>query len=245
MSAEILWFVFIAFLALFSVMQLKLIGNDERLVIFDLDKPSRVRGPGLVVVWPKLETYEIINISSRSLPLPAVTLGAVSRFSVVSGKFEFYVFDPLKAATTDNAQAATEREMHSALYSILSNATINQCLTERSMLERTILEHVNGKTRVFGAKVPSVTLSDFPLCRQLIGQLAGMAGLAALGIAATIQKVAEPNDIAGMVQKLTERDDIAMVHQVAKQDVTDDALILDENGAAIEHQSDYKFGINA
>jgi regulator of protease activity HflC (stomatin/prohibitin superfamily) len=218
MGSESFWLLIIA--AIYALLAIKMVGKNERLIIFQRGKPMRAGGPGLVLIWPGLQSCKRVDMRPRSLPLPEIKLPAVAQSSIVSGRFELHIVDPLKAAETGDVKKATEQAIQSAVLSVVSNASIKDCLTESSILEHQVLELVNVRTKVWGVKVSALSFSEFRLHRQMVRQLAGLVGAPTTQVARLIEKVAERN-------------------------VIDCASDVGNDKATCEHTLEYKFGFKA
>jgi len=194
MSFELL--AILALAIMFCAPAIKRVGTKQRLAIFRMGKLERIAGPGLVVVLPLIQTCKAIDIRDRSMSLPDVKLPGLKQSSIVSGKFQFQVDDPLKAATNADIDDATKKELQSTLLHVLSTATIRDCFVERHAVENRTKDLVNRQARAWGVKVTDISINDFPIHRKVIGQLMTlMSGPVPAELSLMIEHVAELNGI--------------------------------------------------
>jgi len=179
MIAEI--FGLIALASVCAATLIKSVNKNERLVISENGKAVRVSGPGIVIVWTGLQSSQKVDVRTQSLPLPDVKLDA-KQSSVVSGKFEFKVIDPLKAVSTMNARNAATQIVQSVLVAVIQKATMEECLRHKFVLEREIMDLANEQTKKVGVKISAISLNDFKRHRRLMSELAGILGVLASDI---------------------------------------------------------------
>ncbi len=212
-------FLLVVYFGILVCMAIRRVDEDKCLVTFQLGKVHHVSGPGFAFVLPILQTCKIIDTSTQSRLLPEVKLTGYSECSAVSGTFEFQIFDPLKCLEIVNIENAIEQTVHTILLSVMSKATIAQCLTERSILERTAQDLINGKTREWGVEVLRLTFSGFPLQLQVVKQLSGIL---------TQQIASLP----------------LLIEEVAKQDPIEPIHSFEGTVVTLEPHVQYKFGID-
>ena len=222
MSAELLWILAVAIVS--TSLSIKRVGKNERVVILQNGKPVRLAGPGLVMQWPFFQSGKRFDVRPRSLSLPDVKLPDIALSSIVSGTYEFQITDPLKAVTNANLSISVEQVLRSTIMTVVSNATINQCFSEKSVVERQLLERVNRQTLAWGVQVTAISISEFRLHRLLIRQLAGMPFTLLSEVALRIEKV------------------VAVHHQEQLPELETDASTIEET---VDHKIDYRFGIGA
>lgn len=212
-------FLLVVCFGILVCMAIRRVDENKCLVTFQFGKAHLVRGPGFAFVLPIFQTCKIIDKSTRSRLLPEVKFTDYPQCSVVSGTFEYQIFDALKCLEIVNIENAIEQSVHTILLSVMSNATIGQCLTERSNLESTALDLINGKTREWGVEVLRLTFSEFPLQLQVLKQLSGMLS----------QQIAT---LSLLIEEVETQDRIEPIHSIEGTVVT------------LEPHVQYKFGID-
>ncbi|MCC7528410.1 MAG: SPFH domain-containing protein [Candidatus Melainabacteria bacterium] len=214
-----LLFLLVVYYGILVCMAIRRVDENKCLVTFHLGKVLRVSGPGFAFVWPIIQTCKIIDKSTQSRPLPEVKVTGCSECSAVSGTFEFQIFDPLKCLAIANLENAIEQTVHTTLLSVMSKATIGQCLTARSILESTARDLINEKTREWGVEVSQLTFSKFPLPLQVVKALSAILSQQILSLP-------------------------LLIEEVAKQERTEPIQSLDGTAVTLAPHVQYKFGID-
>lgn len=212
-------FLFVVCFGILVCMAIRRVDENKCLVTFQFGKVHLVSGPGFAFVCPLLQTCKIIDKSTKSRLLPEVKLTDYSQCSAVSGTFEYQIFDPLKCLEIVNIENSVEQSVHTILLSVMSNATIGQSLTERSILESTAQDLINGKTREWGVEVSRLTFSGFPLHLQVVKQLSEI--------------------LAQQIATLP-----LLIEEVAKQEGIEPIHRFENNVVTLEPYVQYKFGID-
>jgi regulator of protease activity HflC (stomatin/prohibitin superfamily) len=162
-------------LAALAARTLRVVGEDERLVVRRLGRAAGVRGPGLVVVWPVLERGVRVSLRLTYLDLFAKEL--VTRDGVgvrVRATAVAAVDDPVRYATTaDDPLTAT---------TIAAEAELRREVGRRDLADlpglvahagAELAERVSRSTRRWGVQVTLLDVADVqvPLRGELIARV--------------------------------------------------------------------------
>jgi regulator of protease activity HflC (stomatin/prohibitin superfamily) len=163
---------------------LKVVGRNQSLVIFqngqaikvvggiNANKPTRARQIALIL--PFIQSAKLVDISNRCRAIPLFFDVSSNQTPVVLGTFEFEVNEPSKAVSNDDLQKSIEHVLAHALKRVLEDATIVQCLTEKSLIAARALEIANLRCAAWGVAMTSLKIDSFPRHRQLLFQIATM-----------------------------------------------------------------------
>jgi len=162
-------------IALFTRLSLRVVGPSQTLVIFQNGQAVKVVGTGrMTFLLPFIQTSKLVDTSRRSQTIPAFYDAFAKQAPLVQGTFEYRIFEPIKAVGNDNLPKDIERIVRIALERVLEDATIAECLTEKSVIEARALEIVNLKSAPFGVVLTSLKIDSFPRHRQLLLQITTM-----------------------------------------------------------------------
>ena len=162
-------------LLLFSA--LKILFEYERGVIFQLGRFSAVKGPGLIIVIPIIQTMRRVDL--RTIVLDVPTQDVISRDNVsvkVSAVIYFRVIDPQKAIIqVENPVEATSQLAQTTLRSVLGQHDLDDMLAEREKLNNDIQKILDQTTASWGIKVANVEIKHVDLDESMIRAIAAQA----------------------------------------------------------------------
>ncbi|MBW1877560.1 MAG: SPFH domain-containing protein [Deltaproteobacteria bacterium] len=142
----------------------------ERAVVFRLGRIRPLRGPGLVLVIPGIERVE--RVSLRIITLDVEKQDVIPRDNVsvaVNAVVFFRVVDPIKAVLSiQNFMFATSQLAQTTLRSVAGQAELDELLSNREKINRTIQEILDHQTDPWGIKVTQVEVKhiDLPMDMQ-------------------------------------------------------------------------------
>jgi regulator of protease activity HflC (stomatin/prohibitin superfamily) len=169
--------VVVAILAIIIFNSLKILREYERGVVFMLGRFYRVKGPGLIVVWPVIQQF--VRVDLRTIVLDVPTQDVISRDNVsvqVSAVIYFRVVDPEKAIIQiENRVDATSQLAQTTLRSVLGRHDLDDMLAERDKLNADIQEILDKATEAWGIKVTNVEIKHVDLNESMIRAIAAQA----------------------------------------------------------------------
>jgi regulator of protease activity HflC (stomatin/prohibitin superfamily) len=154
-------------LALLTRFSLRVVGQSQRLVIFQNGQAIKVVDRTTLLL-PFIQTTKLVDTSRKSQAIPAFYDACTKQTPLVLGTFEYHICEPLKAVGNDNLRKNIEGILTLALERVLEDATMAQCLTEKSVVERRALQIANLKSAALGVALTSLTIDSFPKHRQLL-----------------------------------------------------------------------------
>ena len=134
----------------------------ERGVLFRLGRFVTVKGPGLVVVIPFIDRIVRVPlwvIVENVPPQEVITRDNVS--CKVNAILYYRVTDPEKAViNVERYHEATSQFSQTTMRSVVGQADLDELLSERDKLNKTIQEIVDSATDPWGIKVTTVEIRD-------------------------------------------------------------------------------------
>lgn len=149
----------------------------ERGVIFLLGKFYKVKGPGLIVVIPLLQTMERVDLRIIVMDVPSQDLITHDNVTVkVNAVIYFRVLDPQHAIiNVANYMEATGQLAQTTLRSVLGQHELDELLAEREKLNDDIRTILDEQTDAWGIKVSNVEIKHVDLDESMIRAIAKQA----------------------------------------------------------------------
>ena len=155
----------VAILLLFAVSGLRVVYQYQRGVIFVLGRLIGAKGPGIFWVPPFISQMRKIDLRVVTVELPPQE--GVTRDNVtvgVSAVLFFYIVSPNDAVNNvRDFYQATVQIAQTTLRSVLGQASLDQVLSEREEINRSVQTAIDERTERWGLKVTAVEIKDVQL----------------------------------------------------------------------------------
>jgi regulator of protease activity HflC (stomatin/prohibitin superfamily) len=156
---------------------IKILKEYERGVVFFLGRFQRVKGPGLILLFPVVQTMTKVDL--RVIVLDVPTQDVISRDNVsvkVNAVIYFRIVDPEKAVIrVANVFEATSQLSQTTLRSVLGQHQLDDMLAERDKLNNDIQGILDQRTDNWGIKVANVEIKHVDLDASMIRAIAQQA----------------------------------------------------------------------
>ncbi len=166
-----------AILIILLVNTIKILKEYERGVIFFLGRFYRVKGPGLIILIPFIQTMTKFDL--RVIVMDVPTQDVISRDNVsvkVNAVIYFRIVDPEKAVIqVANVFEATSQLSQTTLRSVLGQHELDDMLSERDKLNADIQAILDKRTDNWGIKVANVEIKHVDLDESMIRAIAQQA----------------------------------------------------------------------
>ncbi len=166
-----------AFVIIILVNTIKILKEYERGVIFFLGRFYRVKGPGLIILIPFIQTMTKVDL--RVIVMDVPTQDVISRDNVsvkVNAVIYFRIVDPEKAIIqVANVFEATSQLSQTTLRSVLGQHELDDMLAERDKLNADIQAILDKRTDNWGIKVANVEIKHVDLDESMIRAIAQQA----------------------------------------------------------------------
>jgi regulator of protease activity HflC (stomatin/prohibitin superfamily) len=169
--------VVLVILLLFALSGVRVVYQYQRVVIFVLGRLIGAKGPGIFWVPPLISRTRTIDLRVVTIELPPQE--GVTRDNVtvkVSAVLYFYVVNPNDAV--NNVQdflRATIQIAQTTLRSILGQSTLDQLLSDREIINRSVQTVIDERTERWGVKVTAVEMKDVELPKTMQRAMAKQA----------------------------------------------------------------------
>ncbi len=167
----------LGFVVFFLASIFKVLREYERGVVFLLGRFWKVKGPGLIIVIPIIQT--MVRVDLRTVVMDVPTQDVISRDNVsvkVNAVLYFRVVDPQRAIIqVEDYNTATSQLAQTTLRSVLGQHELDEMLTSREKLNNDIQKILDEQTVAWGIKVANVELKHIDLDESMIRAIARQA----------------------------------------------------------------------
>jgi len=173
----IVWGAILGLIVLFLASALRILREYERGVVFMLGRFHKVKGPGLIIVIPIIQTMEKVDLRVVTMDVPTQDVISQDNVSVqVNAVVYFRVVDPQKAViNVEHYYSATSQLAQTTLRSVLGKHDLDEMLSERDKLNADIQEILDKHTDQWGIKVANVEIKHVDIDESMIRAIAQQA----------------------------------------------------------------------
>ena len=170
-------FVVIVLLLVILAISIRILREYERGVVFFLGRFQRVKGPGLIIILPVLQQMVKTDLRVVTMDVPEQDLITKDNVSVVVNAVVYYrVMGPQEAVNNvEDYEMATEQLAQTTLRSVLGQNELDQLLSERETLNRSIQEILDQQTDQWGIKVTNVEIKHVDINESMVRAIARQA----------------------------------------------------------------------
>jgi regulator of protease activity HflC (stomatin/prohibitin superfamily) len=153
---------------LFSAIQI--LKEYQRGVVFTLGRFTGVKGPGLIILIPFIQTMQRLDLRIVVLDVPKQDVISHDNVSVaVNAVVYFRVVDPERAILqVANYMSATSELAQTTLRSVLGKHELDEMLSERDKLNKDIQDILDAQTDAWGIKVSNVEIKHVDVTESMV-----------------------------------------------------------------------------
>jgi regulator of protease activity HflC (stomatin/prohibitin superfamily) len=171
-------FYFAAFVGIIILASaIKVLKEYERAVIFRLGRLLGVKGPGIFLIIPIIDSIVKVDLRTRVIDVTKQRVITKDNVSVDVDAVVYYrVFDPEKAIVqVENYNEATTLLAQTTLRDILGQVELDSLLSEREKLNKQLQSTLDVATDPWGIKIAAVTIKDVSLPEEMLRAIAKQA----------------------------------------------------------------------
>lgn len=179
MDADMLYAItmVLVFVAFFLASAFRVLREYERGVVFMLGRFWKVKGPGLVIIIPIIQT--MVRVDLRTIVMDVPSQDVISRDNVsvkVNAVIYFRVVDAQKAIIqVEDYNMATSQLAQTTLRSVLGQHELDEMLASRDKLNNDIQAILDDQTNAWGIKVSNVEIKHVDINESMIRAIARQA----------------------------------------------------------------------
>jgi regulator of protease activity HflC (stomatin/prohibitin superfamily) len=159
------------------VNMVKVLREYDRGVVFRLGRLTGIRGPGLIILIPFLEKMVKVGLRTVAFDVPPQDIITRDNVSVkVNAVIYFRVVDPSRAIVeVEDYMYATSQLAQTTLRSVLGEAELDQLLSERDEINKSLQDILDRQTDPWGIKVSMVEIKHVDLPSEMQRAMARQA----------------------------------------------------------------------
>jgi regulator of protease activity HflC (stomatin/prohibitin superfamily) len=170
-------FIVLSITILFLASAFKVLREYERGVVFQLGRFWKVKGPGLIILIPVIQT--MVRVDLRTIVMDVPSQDVISRDNVsakVNAVIYFRVINPERAIIqVEDYDAATSQLAQTTLRSVLGQHELDEMLASRDKLNNDIQKILDEQTEAWGIKVTNVEIKHVDINESMIRAIAKQA----------------------------------------------------------------------
>jgi regulator of protease activity HflC (stomatin/prohibitin superfamily) len=174
---ELFWPIILISILALVFYTFRILREYERGVIFFLGRFQKVKGPGLIIVFPGIQ--QMVRVDLRTMVYDVPTQDVISRDNVsvkVSAVIYFRVTDAERAIIqVEDFFEATSQLAQTTLRSILGQHELDEMLAQRDKLNQGIQVLLDEQTESWGIKVINVEIKHIDIDESMIRAIAKQA----------------------------------------------------------------------
>jgi len=162
-------FIIVLLLLVLLPMSIKIVREYQRLVVFRLGKCVGQRGPGLVLLWPFIETANWVDLREQFLEVPHQTTITRDNASI-SVDFLIYwkVVDPIASVVqVGNFAGASQGIATTTLRAVIGDIMLDDMLAQREHINTVLRTKLDEVTERWGNKVTAVEIREILPPREI------------------------------------------------------------------------------
>ena len=165
------------FIVTLLISAIRILREYERGVVFLLGRFQAVKGPGLIIVIPLIQTIEKVDLRTIVMDVPTQDVISQDNVSVkVNAVVYFRVVDPKNAIiNVEYFKEAVSQLAQTTLRSVLGKHELDEMLSERDRLNIDIQNILDERTDAWGVKVTDVEIKHVDLDESMIRAIAKQA----------------------------------------------------------------------
>ena len=156
---------------------IKVLREYDRGVTFTLGRFTSVKGPGLIILIPFIQTMNRVDLRTLVVDVPTQDVISKDNVSVkVNAVIYFRIIEPSKAIIqVENYMAATSQLAQTTLRSVLGKHEFDEMLSERDKLNTDLQEILDAQTDAWGIKVANVEIKHVDIDESMVRAIARQA----------------------------------------------------------------------
>jgi len=155
----------------------RILREYERGVVFMLGRFWKVKGPGLIIIIPGIQS--MVKVDLRTIVMDVPPQDVISRDNVsvkVNAVVYFRAIDPQRSIIqVEDYYSATSQLAQTTLRSVLGKHELDEMLAERDKLNADIQKILDAATDAWGIKVSSVEIKHIDIDPTMVRAIAQQA----------------------------------------------------------------------
>lgn len=165
MNVEPLYFIVGIPVVIFLLFSLRILQEYERGVIFFLGRCTGVRGPGMILLFPFLETMTKVGLRTVTMDIPSQKIITKDNVSIdIAAVAYYHVVDPTKSVVAvENVEYAVNQISQTTVRNVVGQFMLDQLLSKTKDINAQIGTIIDQHTEPWGVQVTAVEIKDITL----------------------------------------------------------------------------------
>jgi regulator of protease activity HflC (stomatin/prohibitin superfamily) len=162
---SVIFFVLIVFAVILLANAVRILREYERGIVFRLGRLVGVKGPGIILLIPMVDTMVKVSLRTVVMDIPPQDVITKDNVSIkVNAVVYFRVVQPDKAIVeVENFLFATSQLSQTTLRSILGQSALDELLAERDKINSELQKIIDYHTEPWGIKISNVEVKQIDL----------------------------------------------------------------------------------
>ncbi|WP_226648466.1 slipin family protein [Microbulbifer variabilis] len=164
-------------LVLLLMYAIRILREYERAVVFFLGRFQTVKGPGLIIIIPIIQTMERVDLRTVVMDVPTQDVISRDNVSVKVNAVVYYRVVNSQSAiiNVEFYHEAVSQLAQTTLRSVLGKHELDEMLSERDKLNVDIQKILDEQTDAWGVKVTNVEIKHIDLDESMVRAIAQQA----------------------------------------------------------------------
>ena len=160
-----IWLGIGAVIIFFLVFSIRIVQEYERSVIFFLGRVTGVRGPGLIILIPILETMQKVSLRTVTMDIPSQKIITKDNVSIdIAAVAYYHIVDPKKSVVAiEDVYSAVNQISQTTVRNVVGQFSLDQLLSQTSDINEKIKKVIDSHTEDWGVQVTAVEIKDITL----------------------------------------------------------------------------------
>lgn len=156
-------FILIALILLFN--SLRVVKEYDRGVIFFLGKCTGVRGPGLIILVPILETMTKVALRTVTMNIPSQKIITKDNVSIdIAAVAYYHIIDAQKSVIAiEDVYNAVNQISQTTVRNVVGQFMLDELLSQTTNINLRIKDVIDAHTEPWGVQVTAVEIKDITL----------------------------------------------------------------------------------
>jgi len=209
------WLIIGSILLIFIGASLRILQEYERGVIFFLGRVTGVRGPGMIILIPFLETLTKVTLQTITMDIPSQKIITKDNVSIdIAAVAYYHIVDPQKSViAVQDVRYAVNQISQTTVRNVVGQFMLDQLLSKTKDINTQIKNVIDDHTEPWGVQVTAVEIKDITLPDNMQRAMAKEAEAERERRA----KIVAAEGEFQAAQKLGEASDLIQKHPVALQ----------------------------
>ena len=152
-------------LVILFFLSVKIVQEYDRGVIFRLGRYVGVRGPGLILLIPFIETMTKVTLRTITMAIPSQKIITKDNVSIdIAAVAYYHIADPKKSViAVENVYEAVNQISQTTVRNVIGQFVLDQLLSKTAYINTKIKNVIDSHTEPWGAQVTAVEIKDITL----------------------------------------------------------------------------------